>query len=70
MALNGASRGFPAIEKDVFAFREVGGRIGLGSLYGLMAFCTNKLEVSDTYNINNIRILSRAQGEYTAYTVM
>ncbi|XP_026331141.1 apolipophorins-like, partial [Hyposmocoma kahamanoa] len=46
VAVNGASHGYPAIEKDVFAFRETGGRVGLGSRYGLMVFCRNKLEVS------------------------
>ncbi|XP_028026671.1 apolipophorins isoform X1 [Bombyx mandarina] len=43
--LNGASKGFPIIEKDVFAFRQPSNRIGVGSLYGLMVFCTSKLEV-------------------------
>ncbi|XP_041983389.1 apolipophorins [Aricia agestis] len=45
VALNGAGHGYPVIEKDVFAFRQTNGRIGLGSTYGLMAFCTSKLEV-------------------------
>ncbi|XP_039760975.1 apolipophorins [Pararge aegeria] len=45
VALNGANHGYPVIEKEVFAFRESKGRIGLGSLYGLMVFCTSKLEV-------------------------
>ncbi|KAH9637818.1 hypothetical protein HF086_017596 [Spodoptera exigua] len=45
VTLNGANHGFPVIEKDSFAFRQANGRIGLGTLYGLMAFCTNKLEV-------------------------
>ncbi|XP_022837131.1 apolipophorins isoform X2 [Spodoptera litura] len=45
VTLNGANHGFPVIEKDSFAFRQANGRIGLGTLYGLMAFCTTKLEV-------------------------
>ncbi|XP_023946306.2 apolipophorins [Bicyclus anynana] len=45
VALNGANHGYPVIEEDVFAFREPKGRIGLGSRYGLMVFCTSKLEV-------------------------
>ncbi|CAH2098987.1 unnamed protein product [Euphydryas editha] len=45
VALNGAAHGYPVIEKDVFAFRQTNGRIGLGSKYGLMVFCTSKLEV-------------------------
>lgn len=45
MTLNGAAHGFPVIEKEVFAFKQTSGRIGLGSRYGLMAFCTSKLEV-------------------------
>lgn len=45
VTLNGATHGFPVMEKDSFAFRQANGRIGLGSLYGLMAFCTSKLEV-------------------------
>ncbi|KOB75992.1 Apolipophorin protein [Operophtera brumata] len=43
--LNGANHGFPVEEKDSFAFRQANGRVGLGTLYGLMAFCTAKLEV-------------------------
>ncbi|XP_037295541.1 apolipophorins isoform X2 [Manduca sexta] len=43
--LNGQSHGFPVVEQDVFAFRQTSGRIGLGSKYGLMAFCTSKFEV-------------------------
>ncbi|XP_045779870.1 apolipophorins [Maniola jurtina] len=45
VALNGANHGYPVIEKEVFAFREAKGRIGMGSLYGIMVFCTSKLEV-------------------------
>ncbi|XP_072946075.1 apolipophorins [Epargyreus clarus] len=45
VALNGANHGFPVIEDDVFAFKQPNGRIGLGSKYGLMVFCTSKLEV-------------------------
>ncbi|CAH0599019.1 unnamed protein product [Chrysodeixis includens] len=45
VTLNGANHGFPVIEKDSFAFRQANGRIGLGTLYGLMAYCTSKLEV-------------------------
>ncbi|XP_050357243.1 apolipophorins [Nymphalis io] len=45
VALNGGAHGYPVIEKDVFAFRQANGRVGLGSLYGLMAYCTSKLEV-------------------------
>lgn len=45
VAVNGAAHGYPVIEKEVFAFRQANGRIGMGSLYGLMAFCTSKLEV-------------------------
>ncbi|XP_075987202.1 retinoid- and fatty-acid binding glycoprotein apolipophorin isoform X2 [Anticarsia gemmatalis] len=43
--LNGANHGYPVIEKDSFAFRQANGRIGVGSLYGIMAFCSPKLEV-------------------------
>ncbi|XP_049881562.1 apolipophorins [Pectinophora gossypiella] len=45
VALNGVSGTFPVIEKDAFAFKEANGRIGLGTEYGLMAFCSGKLEV-------------------------
>ena len=45
VTLNGAVHGFPVIEKDVFAFKQTNGRIGLGSQYGFKAFCTSKLEV-------------------------
>ncbi|XP_013192546.1 apolipophorins isoform X2 [Amyelois transitella] len=43
--LNGNAHGFPVESKDVFAFRKPDGRIGLGSLYGLIAYCSSKLEV-------------------------
>lgn len=43
--INGANHGFPIIEKDSFAFRKPNGIIGIGSLYGIMAFCSSKLEV-------------------------
>ncbi|CAK1546590.1 unnamed protein product [Leptosia nina] len=43
--INGANHGYPIVEKDSFAFKQANGRIGLGSLYGIMAFCTGKLEV-------------------------
>ncbi|XP_038219067.1 apolipophorins [Zerene cesonia] len=44
-SINGANHGYPIVEKESFAFRQANGRIGLGSLYGVMAFCTSKLEV-------------------------
>ncbi|CAB3232890.1 unnamed protein product [Arctia plantaginis] len=43
--INGANHGYPIIEKDSFAFRQANGRIGLGSLYGVMVICSSKLEV-------------------------
>ncbi|KAJ0171016.1 hypothetical protein K1T71_013215 [Dendrolimus kikuchii] len=43
--LNGAAHGYPIAEKDIYAFRQANGRIGMGSKYGLEAFCTTKLEV-------------------------
>ncbi|GBP78976.1 Apolipophorins [Eumeta japonica] len=45
VALNGVNHGFPVMEKDLFAFRETNGRIGLGTSYGLIARCTSRLTV-------------------------
>ncbi|KAL4704767.1 hypothetical protein ACJJTC_016888 [Scirpophaga incertulas] len=41
VTLDGASHGFPVIEKDIFAFRETNGGVGLGSTYGIMVRCTS-----------------------------
>ncbi|XP_063370071.1 apolipophorins isoform X1 [Cydia amplana] len=41
---NGAAHGFPVWEKDVYAYKMANGRIGLGSRYGIAAYCTNKLQ--------------------------
>ncbi|XP_053619006.1 apolipophorins isoform X2 [Plodia interpunctella] len=45
VAVNGQVHGFPVLEKDAFAFRKPDGYIGLGSLYGIMVYCSSKLEV-------------------------
>lgn len=45
VTLNGANHGFPVELGEAFAFRQANGRIGLGTTYGLMAYCTTKLEV-------------------------
>ncbi|KAM3956905.1 retinoid- and fatty-acid binding glycoprotein apolipophorin isoform 2-T2 [Aphomia sociella] len=45
VTLNGVAHGFPIEEKDVFAFKKPDGVFGLGSLYGVLAHCSSKLEV-------------------------
>lgn len=53
VTLNGANHGYPVDEKDSFAFRQANGRVGIGTRYGLIAFCTTKLEVTIATYLNN-----------------
>lgn len=46
VAVNGANAGFGVMEGDAFAYKDTHGRVGLGSLYGIMVVCSSsKLEV-------------------------